>query len=87
MLNSKSYCFHQERLLLGLYDCRIKHIAVLKERDLTQITTTTPRQRNGALPLLSYERKPTIGLVPTLRGPTTLSHVVTPLPRDCAEQR
>ena len=87
MLNSKSYCFHQERLLLGLYDCRLKHIVVLKERDLTQITTTTPRQRNRALPLLSYERKPTIGLVPPLQGPTTLSHVVTPSPRDCAEQR
>src|SRR5512139_330529 len=73
MLNSKSYCFYQKRLLLGSYGCRLKHIVVLKDRDLTRIVTTTPSQRNRALPLLSYERKPSIGLVPSYHGPITRS--------------
>jgi hypothetical protein len=73
MLNYKPYCFHQERLLLGLFDCGLKHIAVLKDRDLTRIATTTPRQRNRALPLLSYEHKPSIGLVPSFQGSITCS--------------
>nr|BAD28104.1 hypothetical protein [Oryza sativa Japonica Group] len=63
----------------------LKHIVVLKERDLTRITNTTPRHRNRALPLLSYERKPSIGLVLPSQGPTTPSRVVTPSLRDHAK--
>jgi len=39
MLKSKSYCFPLARLLLGLYDYRLKHIAILEEIDATTTTT------------------------------------------------
>ena len=39
MLKSKSYCFPWARLLLGLYDYRLKHIAILEEIDATTTTT------------------------------------------------
>ena len=91
MLNSE-YCYFQKtRLLVVFYNCRLKHIYAPKERYLTWIIystniTTIQRRSNCALTLLSYERKPSFGLVPQSRGPTMLSHVVTPSPRDCAKQ-
>ena len=38
IFNSKSYCFPLDSLLLGLYDYRLKHLAILEEIN----TTTTP---------------------------------------------
>ena len=39
IFNSKSYCFPLASLLLGLYDYRLKHLAILEEIN----TTTTPK--------------------------------------------
>ena len=38
IFNSKSYCFPLASLQLGLYDYRLKHLAILEEIN----TTTTP---------------------------------------------
>ena len=38
-LDSKSFRFPPTRLLLGLYDYRLKHLAVMKEEDRDVITT------------------------------------------------
>ena len=39
IFNSKYYCFSLASLLLGLYDYRLKHLAILEEIN----TTTTPK--------------------------------------------
>lgn len=63
MLNYKSCCFLLERLLLALYDCRLKH----------RVDSDYLLKQSNRAPLLpSYERKPSIGLVSPSRGSTML---------------
>ena len=38
-LNSKSFRFPHTRLLLGLYDYRFKHLAIMEQEDCDVVTT------------------------------------------------
>jgi len=51
-LNSKSFRFPHTRVLLGLYDYRFKHLAIMEQEDCNVITTL---QTDGLAQLFGSE--------------------------------